>query len=172
MSSQGRLGTAQHTSTSRPAALTIGVAVGVIAGVAGLLAGVVLLITGRESIEEFISATFGGETAELAKDLIAAEIDEAVRTLNVKAYTGIVVAALVIVFAALSAKASRATRVLYTLVALVYVLIVIVLLVDAEVIAGIAVLFAVVGALAAVVAIPLLFLPAVNRFGKARRSGR
>lgn len=154
----------------RPGVLLASVGSGFLAGVLSLAASLVLLVNGRQIVEDFMTAEFGADAAELAASLVATEIDRAVSALEAKAMAGVVFATLVTLLAVLALNASRTIRAFLAVVIIGSLLMTFVQLVESDLLPGYVVAMASLGMLFAVVSFGLIFLPPVNRFGKYRRN--
>ncbi|MFN0283337.1 MAG: hypothetical protein ACKVZ6_15360 [Kineosporiaceae bacterium] len=151
----------------RPRTLTLALGAALAVAVTTLLTQLLGLATGRAAVEEELTSQLGDD-ADLVSGLVTAAVDEAYRTITVRAGIGIFFALVALVLVLLSRGASLVGRILLALTLLVSALLTLVVVADVFPAAG-----KLVGALALLltpVAVVLLFLPPVNRYRAARRT--
>jgi hypothetical protein len=150
--------------------LALAVGAALVVAVTTLLTQMLGLAGGRAAVEAELTSRLGDDAvlaAGLVDGLVTAAVDEAYRTIMVRAGIGIFLAVVALVLALLSRGASLVARILLTLTLLVSALLTLVVVADVFPTAG-----RLVGSLALLltpVAVVLLFLPPVNRYRTARR---
>jgi hypothetical protein len=152
---------------TRPKVLTLAVTTSLATGLLTLVAQALGLLGGKGAIEDELTTALGAD-GDLVGGLVAAAVDEAYRTIQVRAGLGVFLAVVVLVLALASRNASRAARILLAVTLTVSALLTLVVVADVFPTAGV-----VAGALALLltpVALVLLFLPPANRYRTARRA--
>jgi hypothetical protein len=163
-------GAAPVPRPTRPGVLTAGIGVSVLAAVLVVAAQLVSLATGRTVIQNSLRDALGSDGANLANALFKAALDDAYSTLQARAILGISLSALVLLFAALALRGRLAVRV--TLAVVLGITAALTVVSVGDVFPAISKAAGGAAIAAAVGAIVLLFLPAANQFGAARKAAR
>jgi hypothetical protein len=152
----------------KPGLVTASVAVAALSAFLVIISQVISLATGKDLLKDSLRDALGASAADLAGQLFQAELDDAYGTLKSRAILGIIGALLVLLFAFLARKASIGARVTLALMLLITAGLTIVSVRDIFPSAGKAMGGAAIAL--SVVAIVLLFLPAVNQYERTRKS--
>lgn len=161
---------------SRPGALLALVGVAVVSALAAIVDGILYFVGGRDMAldvaAETIAAITGTSADSVKADggaLLDAALDEVQSTLQVRGAVAVFLGALLLVFGLLALRGAVWARVLLTLAALANAGLALRLATDIEggtaAIRGVAWLTVVAG----LVAVVLAWLPAINRYARARR---
>lgn len=157
-------------TAKRPTTLTAAVWCALVTSLLTLAGALTMIIAGKDSINEYITATAGADLAEAIQDASAAATEEAYQALVVKAGVAIGFGLLTLLFAALARGGATAAR-----VGLAVVLVLGLCggsglqIVESDVLPAFSLVAAALTPLLSVAAIVLLFLPPSNRYAAARR---
>ena len=160
---------------SRPATLAIAVWGGVLVAVLMIVGAAMMIATGKDTIREYVEKTvrdtLGADvSSDLIQSTVGSELDSAYSKLVTKAVVAIVVGVLVLVFALLARNAGMLGRIGLTVTLVIGMCAGSGLqLGEADVLPKVSLVIAGVTPLLSLIAIVLLFLPATNRFAKARK---
>ena len=158
------------TAAKRPATLTAAVWGGILTSLLTLAGALVMIIAGKDSINEYITASAGPDLADALQTASAAATEEAYQALVVKAGVAIGFAVLGLLFAVLARGGATAAR-----VGLAVVLVLGLCggtglqVAESDVLPGFSLVAAAVTPLLSLVTVVLLFLPPSNRYAAARR---
>jgi hypothetical protein len=157
-------------SASRPGVLTSAVAASVLAALLVIVSQIMSIATGESLIQDALREQAGSAAADLANSVFQAEIADAYSTLQSRAILGIVFASLVLLFAALALRGGLGARI--TLAVVLVLMAGVTIISVGDIFPAFGKAAGTVAILLAPVAIVLLFLPAANRYSRARKAAR
>jgi hypothetical protein len=159
----------------RPATLTIASVAGLVVGVLGALGAIVGIATGKDAVRDYTQKTLDGTIgsdipSDLANSAVSSAVDSGYHTLVVKAVVALVLAALIVAAALLVRGGSTPVRVVFSIVLAIGVCGGAGLpLTDADVLPKADLGLYGLMPLLSLVAIVCCWLPAGNRYAKARK---
>jgi hypothetical protein len=157
----------------RPATLTVAFLASVSAAVLYIVGAILIMVGGKDAIRSYLADELGVDSSDIGQieQLFPAEFDDANSTLMTKATVAIVVGAIVLVAALLARGGATWARALLAGVLGVSLCAGGGLQIgEAEVLPSASVAIVVIASLLAVTAIAVLFLPASNRYARARKA--
>jgi hypothetical protein len=151
---------------ARPAVLTAAIVTALTAGVFNAVSAIAIFTRGRESLEKIVVDEIGVSDVSGVSDILAAAVTEAESILSTRAWIGTATAVLTIALALIARNGRTPARVMLAVALLANLCGAGIQGIEAQYLPNLSLICIALASLASIVAIPLLFLPAVNRYAK------